>query len=198
MDKRQEILETVTEIVHSKGYNGTSIQDILQATHMGKGQFYYYFSSKQELGLALIDYCFQKWHQRVIKNILETENPPKVKLNRMLDCALDIHQKNGGKCGCFFGNLAIELSEHNELFRQKLNQVFEVWIDHLAVLFAEIAAQEELPIQTDSQILAQSVVAMIEGGILLMKNRQDVQTLENVFSVIKKMINSDAVLPGSR
>jgi TetR/AcrR family transcriptional repressor of nem operon len=189
-DKRRQIIEIVANIVHSKGYEGTSIQDIMQAAQIGKGQFYHYFSSKQELGLEIVDYCFAQWHQRVIEGILESKNDPKVKINLMLECAVDIHQNNGGKCGCFFGNLAVELSEHNDVFRRRLNKVFELWIDHLKVLLDEIMEQEDLPVQTDSQTLAQAIVAMIEGGILLMKNRQDVQTLANVAQVIKKMINS--------
>jgi TetR/AcrR family transcriptional repressor of nem operon len=189
IDKRQQIIEIATKIVHSKGYESTSIQDILQAAQIGKGQFYYYFSSKQELGVAIIDYYFKIWHQLIVKNILEANKDPKVKIEEMLDFALQLHREDGCKSGCFFGNLALELSEHNELIREKLNQVFELWINHLTVILDEITQHEDLPIKTANQNLAQVIVSMIEGGILLMKNRQDIQALFNVADVIRKLVN---------
>lgn len=188
-DKREQIIEIATSMVHSKGYESTSINDILHAAQIGKGQFYHYFSSKEEMGLAIVDHCFEKWNQRVVKDIFESEKEPKVKINLMLECAVQRHKNNGSKCGCFFGNLAIELSEHNEAFREKLNQVFELWINHLAIILNEIMEHEDLPIKTDSHTLAQVIVSMIEGGILLMKNKQDIQVLVNVAVVIKKMVN---------
>jgi TetR/AcrR family transcriptional repressor of nem operon len=188
LNKKLQIIEISAKLIHSKGYEKTSIQDILQAAQIGKGQFYYYFSSKQDLGIAVVDYCFEKWNQRVIKDILESESDPKAKIEKMLACAIDVHTKNGSKCGCFFGNLAVELSEHNEIFREKTNKVFESWISHLEVVLDELMRQEKLPLSCDSHTLAQSIVAMLEGGIMLMKNRQDIAALITVSNVVKKMV----------
>lgn len=188
-DRRQEIIESAVESLHSKGYASTSLQDILQAAQIGKGQFYHYFSSKQELGLAIVDHCFEKWNQRVVCGIFTAEMTAKDKIRKMLEGALCNQKADGGKCGCFFGNLALELSEHDELFRQKLNRMFEVWISHLKIILDEIREEEELPLPMESEKLAQSIVAMLEGGIMLMKNRQDVQTLADIADVIKKMVN---------
>jgi TetR/AcrR family transcriptional regulator, transcriptional repressor for nem operon len=187
-NKKLEIIEISAELIHSKGYEKTSIQDILQAAQIGKGQFYYYFSSKQDLGIEVVDYCFEKWNKRVVKGIFESENTPETKIKKMLDCAIDVHQKNGSKCGCFFGNLAIELSEHSDVFRERINRVFETWIHHLAIILDERMREKPLPIQCDSYILAQAIVALVEGGIMLMKNRQDIDPLINVSNVVKKMV----------
>ncbi|SEJ80199.1 transcriptional regulator, TetR family [Propionispira arboris] len=188
LNKKLQIIEISAKLIHSKGYEKTSIQDILQAAQIGKGQFYYYFSSKQDLGIEVVDYCFEKWNQRVIKGILESEADPKAKIEKMLACAIDVHTKNGSKCGCFFGNLAVELSEHNEIFREKTNKVFESWIHHLEIVLDELMRQEKLPLSCDSHALAQSIVAMLEGGIMLMKNRQDIAALITVSNVVKKMV----------
>lgn len=188
LNKKLQIIEISAKLIHSKGYEKTSIQDILQTAQIGKGQFYYYFSSKQDLGIAVVDYCFEKWNQRVIKDILESEADPKVKIEKMLACAIDVHTKNGSKCGCFFGNLAVELSEHSEIFREKTNKVFESWISHLEIVLDELMRKETLPLSCDSHTLAQSIVAMLEGGIMLMKNRQDIAALVTVSNVVKKMV----------
>ncbi|WP_425057898.1 hypothetical protein SCACP_24650 [Sporomusa carbonis] len=79
--------------------------------------------------------------------------------------------------------------EHNRAFREKLNHAFQLWIDHLKVILDEITEHEDLPIKIDNQTLAQVIVSMIEGGILLMKNQQDIQALVNVADVIRKLVN---------
>ncbi len=54
-DTRARLLEVGGEIVHQKGYNSTGIQEVLTATGVPKGSFYFYFKSKEDFGLQLID-----------------------------------------------------------------------------------------------------------------------------------------------
>jgi len=194
VNKKIEIIEISAKLIHSNGYESTSIKDIMQAAQIGKGQFYYYFSSKQDLGLAVIDYCFEKWQNRVIKENLATNDAPEVKINRMLICAIDIHQKKASKCGCFFGNLAIELSEHNDLFRERIYRMFALWTKYLKVLIDEWRENNKLPIACDSEILAQSIVALLEGGIMLMKNRQDITPLLNTSLMVRKILGMEGAI----
>jgi TetR/AcrR family transcriptional repressor of nem operon len=183
-----EIIEVASYLIHSRGYEATSVQDIMQAAQIGKGQFYYYFPKKQDLGLAVIDYCFTKWEKRVIKENLATDDAPEEKINRMLSCAIAIHQNRVSKCGCFFGNLAIELSEHNEVFREKIYQMFTTWTHYLTVLINEWRRNRELPINCESELLAESIVALLEGSILLMKSRQDITPLLHAALMVKKIL----------
>ena len=52
---KEKILMATEQLIYKKGYTGTSINDILDETATGKGQFYYYFDSKKEACLAVID-----------------------------------------------------------------------------------------------------------------------------------------------
>lgn len=85
MSKQQEILSIAREVIHSKGYRATSISDILSAAKIGKGQFYHYFSSKHDLGLAVVENFIQEWNQKLILEILKSNDDPVSKLNNMLD-----------------------------------------------------------------------------------------------------------------
>ncbi len=53
---RDKILEHAALIIHKKGFNNTGIQEILESAGVPKGSFYFYFRSKEDLGLALIDH----------------------------------------------------------------------------------------------------------------------------------------------
>ncbi|MED1204148.1 TetR/AcrR family transcriptional regulator [Heyndrickxia acidicola] len=101
--------------------------DDTHAAHVGKGQFYHYFSSKYKLGLAVVGDLIQEWDQQLIAGILQSTDNPKSKLNKMLEWAITFHAGMENKPGCPIGNLAIEMCEHDETFRLKIQPFF----DHL-------------------------------------------------------------------
>jgi AcrR family transcriptional regulator len=53
--KRSEILDVALRLVYSRGYQGMSIQDILDGMGISRGAFYHYFDSKQALLEALVE-----------------------------------------------------------------------------------------------------------------------------------------------
>lgn len=190
IDKRQEIVEAAAALMHSKGYENTKLNDILEVAQIGKGQFYHYFSSKHEFGLAVIDYYFDNWNRRLLEDILGSEKDPKIKFNEMLEWVVQNHMSNQAKCGCVFGNLAIEMSEHDERFRQKIKAVFETWVDKLKPVLAGMikGSSQSGPEEIDK--LAHGIVAMLEGGILLMKSQQDIKVLIDVTDLVRYLVNS--------
>jgi TetR/AcrR family transcriptional regulator, transcriptional repressor for nem operon len=188
-DKRREIIALAATLMHSKGYEGTKLADIMDAGQIGKGQFYHYFSSKHELGLAVLDLCFETWNRRLLENILSSGKNAEVKINEMLDFVIEQQRRNQAKCGCVFGNLTVEMSEHDEAFRRKLAAVFESWVGKIKPVLCELVS----PAQADSDDvnkMAQAIVAMLEGGILLMKSKQDLNVLINITDQVKFMINN--------
>lgn len=63
VDRRERIIANATELFAAKGYHGTTIDEIVQATGIAKGTFYVYFSSKEEILVEVI--------KRLIDNTLE-------------------------------------------------------------------------------------------------------------------------------
>lgn len=187
--KRQEIVAAAAVLMHSKGYENTKLIDILAAAHIGKGQFYHYFTSKHELGLAVLDHCFKQWNQRLLENVLGSGKDPETRIHEMLEWVIELQRRNQAKCGCVFGNLAAEMSEHDEAFRRKLEAAFDAWINRIKAVLGELvpSAREDPDATTN---MAQAIVAMLEGGILLMKSKQNLAVLINVADQIKFLIKS--------
>ncbi|MCA0988732.1 TetR/AcrR family transcriptional regulator [Guptibacillus algicola] len=178
MTKRDEIINVTAQLIHSKGYESTSLKDILTEAEIGKGQFYHYFSSKRELGIAVVDHFVETWEQHLIKNILNTDQTGRQKLDTMLNWAVDYHEAQAKMHGCPFGNLALEMSEHDEVFREKVNGLLHSWIESLRDALEEF-------VEGDAMKHAQTIVAQLEGGILLMKSYQDVTILRNIADTIR-------------
>ena len=52
---REAILKAAKRLILIKGYNATSVDDLLHDSGVGKGSFYHYFKSKEDLGYAILD-----------------------------------------------------------------------------------------------------------------------------------------------
>ncbi len=62
---REDILESVIDTVHRKGFVATSLSELFKLSGASSGSFYNYFASKQALGHALIDLEWEKLQQRI-------------------------------------------------------------------------------------------------------------------------------------
>lgn len=185
MSKLKEIITVSRQIIYYKGYQATSISDILDGAKIGKGQFYHYFSSKHDLGLAVVEDLVKEWDQDVFIGIFKSDLDPLTKINKMLERTLAIHSSEAGKSGCPVGNLAIEMSEHDETFRLRLQYIFNSWISFIEETLNELINQGYYPSTMDSKKHAQFIVATIEGGVLLMKSQKDVEFLTSALDVIR-------------
>jgi len=188
--KREDIIRIAAALMESNGYENTKLSDILEASGTGKGQFYYYFNSKRELGLSVIDYSFSSFERNMLSGILCSVENPETKFEKMLEWIVAFHQSKQAKCGCVFGNLALEMSEHDEGFREKLNDVFKIWAKRLEPVLSELMGTSDITGSAEVEKLSRSIVAMIEGGILLMKNSQDIRILQDMTDRIRYLVGS--------
>jgi len=191
--KREEIIKTAAILMRSKGYENTKLSDILEVGQFGKGQFYYYFSSKREVGLAVIDYFFDDFNRELLECILSSQKGPEIRFNEMLEYVVEDQKLKEAKCGCIFGNFAVEMSEHDEGFRKKISEIFELWVIKLKLVFDEMIEFSESEDSFETYKLAQGIVAMLEGGILIMKNKQDIEVLKGVTELSRYLVNTFVV-----
>jgi TetR/AcrR family transcriptional repressor of nem operon len=187
---RADIIKKASGLIKSKGYNNTSINDILEAADIGKGQFYYYFSSKKELGLAVTEHFSDSFNKNLIEGILSSGKDPKERFSEMLEWIIRLHSKREAKCGYFFGNLALEMSEHDEEFRQKINAVFIRLQEKLIPVFSEMVGDCASAYTEQIENLARSIVALIEGGIMMMKSSQDIKDLKKVAATAEFLVDA--------
>lgn len=162
-----------------KGYNHTGIQEILQTVGVPKGSFYHFFSSKEEFGLAIIDYDSQM-HDRIVAQYLgDTNLSPLNRLKRYFAFKLEEFETLHYREGCLFGNLSQELADQNERFRLSLQQATERWRAQFAQCIAAAQAAGEISKQQQAQDLAEFCLNSWEGALLQMKVTKSDAPLKN-------------------
>src|SRR5262245_43516265 len=129
---RDAIVVAASRLMHVHGYQQTSLDDVLRESGVGKGNFYYHFKSKEELGHAILSEVIQAFLERTLEPCFAGDRSrPLDQVRCFLDRVLEIQRRSNCVGGCALGNLASELSDVHEGFRTRLTEVFTAWQDRL-------------------------------------------------------------------
>jgi len=176
-DTKLRILNEAAKIIHCKGFNNTGIQEILNASRVPKGSFYFYFKSKEDFGLQLIDH-FQGFILRRMKDQLEASDAsPLERLRRFFEGTLEGFRCGALAGGCPIGNLAQELGDSSDKFRMKLGNALDQMEDCVVRCLEEARDQGEIDQSLDPKETANFILNSWEGSILRMKATGGVEPL---------------------
>lgn len=123
---RLHILQKAFELIYSKGYQTTSIDDILATTQVTKGAFYYHFKNKDEMGMAIINELMKPALTGSFTKILQSPDPLKAIYNLMYELLI----KNDllkVAYGCPAANFTQEMTPWNKDFTLALNEITTQW-----------------------------------------------------------------------
>lgn len=134
---KEKILEAGGDIIHERGFNNTGLNEILAAAGVPKGSFYFYFKSKNDFGLALVDHYVDVLRALHRKNGVHLYTEPDKKLFAFFDSMMMFMESIDYKKGCPIGNLVQEMSDIDEDFREKLNSVFYAATDFIEECLAD-------------------------------------------------------------
>jgi TetR/AcrR family transcriptional repressor of nem operon len=184
---RDQILNAASRLIHVQGYQSTSLDDVLRESGVGKGNFYYYFKSKEDLGYAILDRITRTFVERGLgPAFAETDADPVGQLRAFFDRVLESLRQRNCVGGCAMGNLASELSDVHEGFRLRLAGIFDIYRDHLAEVIRRGQASGRLRPDADAARVAQFLVAGLEGAILLSKVTRDITVMERCVEELKE------------
>ena len=193
MDAKKKLLSTAANLIHSKGFNDTSVQDILDETAVARSNFYYHFDSKEQLGFEVFARLMRLWYGFVIEPSLDNRNlTPAERADKMLDSVLMIGTSPEGELGCPFGNLAQEMSYIHEPFRQALSEFFGSVATRLQECFEEGKRTGDFDQNLPSRQLAEFAIAQIQGSFLLRKAHKDPEVMRSNIQMLRQIVQEKA------
>jgi TetR/AcrR family transcriptional repressor of nem operon len=172
MDKqetKQTLLEIGTQYLWEHGYYHSGLNDILGEAHVPKGSFYYYFGSKEDFGLQTLDFFAQNLLNGLGSFLEDTSFPPLERLRRYFETSAEDLESLGWRQGCLIGNFGQEMSDQNEIIRQKVDELLARWSAAIASCLRQAQEQGELREDYDVQELADFCLNSWQGAILRMK-----------------------------
>jgi TetR/AcrR family transcriptional repressor of nem operon len=187
--KADHLLEKGMALLWSKGYNATSVNDIVMAAGVPKGSFYFYFDSKEDFAVKAIEMYFESQFTPLQAILNNRSDSPKERLlnfyeyrNKILKEELDC------KMGCLASNLGNEMSEHSENIRKIIYEKEKIVKDEIAAVMEEAQKYGEIGTTTK----ATDIVAFIEdagkGAMTSMKEMQSSYPIDNFMNMVKTVL----------
>lgn len=159
---REDVIQRVQTVFWDKGYNGTSMQDLVDATGLNRSSIYNSFGSKHELFmLSLKDY--QNGNMAAIDAMNEVQKSPLKILRKLFDNAVTSACSGADNKGCMIVNCATELSNQAPDVQQYIKLSNQQMQKKFAELLNDAQDVEELSDEKDTELLAHFLLMNLQG-----------------------------------
>ncbi|SDS69429.1 transcriptional regulator, TetR family [Mucilaginibacter mallensis] len=185
---RQFIIETTAGIFNMKGYAGTSMSDITEATGLTKGSIYGNFGNKEDVALAVFDHNYSKVSQVIQQRIQQATTYH----DKLMVYAQVYDQFTRGSFpvgGCPVLNTAIEADDTNSLLKDRAAKAVLKWKKTIQDLIQGGVAAGEFKEGLDHTQIALSIIALIEGAIMIAKVTNSQSNMDKIMQTVELLIN---------
>lgn len=176
---RARIVEAAAALIHDHGVAATTLEDVKAAADVSGSQLYHYFPDKNDLVQAVID------HQAdtlVKQNRQALGSPKGVEAWRNM-LVTGVRHKHG-KGGCPLGSLSGQLAENDPEARALIAAGFDQWEAAISDGLRSLHADGKLPSDIDPDDLATTLLATLQGGLLLAQVQRSTHPFETAVDTI--------------
>jgi TetR/AcrR family transcriptional repressor of nem operon len=181
---REKIILAAMELFWLKGYNSTSIADLLSRTQLNSGSLYHVFPSKQDVLIGVLEFYRDGIEEMLLEPAWGQVDDPLEKIFALLNGYRAMIAESDCAYGCPIGSLALELHEPDPRVRELLAANFENWT--AAVQRCLDGAGKRLPANTDKHALAQFVLTAMEGGVMQARTHRDVAYFDRAVAQLRE------------
>ena len=194
---RPRIVREAEHILHLRGYHCASLDEIAAHCRMTKANLLHHFRSKEELALAVLDYKIEAYQNECLTPVSEAEDPSRW-VTDLFARAACFYRGNGCRAGCFVGNIALEMSDVSDRFRERVVRFFEDWAARLAERLARARRRGEFAATLNPTACAEAILALYEGAIMLARSRRDPAVFDRVALQARQLLEGHRTAPAAR
>ncbi|MFQ5988645.1 MAG: TetR/AcrR family transcriptional regulator [Candidatus Methylomirabilales bacterium] len=187
---KDRVIEAAFQLIHRQGFNNTSLEDILRESGVGKGNFYHYFKSKDDLGYAILDRLALWATDELGRKVFASGEDPVEDIFRLLERIAVVQRNTACVGGCPLGNFALEMSDIHDGFRRRIGEILTSWRDHISEAITRALDRGQLARNVQPQRLAEFIIAGIEGAILSARVHKDPSILDGCFDELKRHVGA--------
>ncbi|GGN04676.1 hypothetical protein GCM10010967_44590 [Dyadobacter beijingensis] len=185
---RNFIIEKTAEIFNRKGYAGTSMSDITEATGLTKGSIYGNFENKEEVALAVFEYN-RSLVFNTVKAQLDKAPTYYEKLMVYGRVYKNVISSVGNRGGCPILNTAVEADDTNVPLQLSAAKALNSWKKSLMDIIRLGTEAGEFQPGVNAEEMAVSIIALIEGGVMFSKVTGDYRHMEHVLATVQALVN---------
>lgn len=187
---RSFIIEKVAPVFNKKGYAGTSLTDMTEATGLTKGSIYGNFENKEEVAVAVYEYNTAK----VTEGQKEAVAAEKTALGKLI--AFTEYYRGGWKKmfeqgGCPVMNSSVEADDNLPFLKKHIQSTIKSWAANIVKIIEGGKQTGEFRKSIVSADYAYMIITILEGGIMLSKITNTQNHLFNAIDRIRVIINTE-------
>ena len=183
---RQTILQKSFELIYAKGYQNTSIDDILATTQVTKGAFYYHFKNKDEMGIAIINELLKPALTSGFNDLLKSNENPLDAIYQLMNHLLMKNDFLKVEYGCPAANFTQEMTPWNEAFSIALKEITQQWTKAMT-LAIETGKKNGF---VKSEANAKQVTLFVTSGYWGIRNFGKLENSKKVYSPYLKELKT--------
>ncbi|MBX2900089.1 MAG: TetR/AcrR family transcriptional regulator [Cyclobacteriaceae bacterium] len=186
---RRFIVERTAPVFNAKGYAGTSLTDLTEATGLTKGSIYGNFESKDEVALAAFDYNFERITHYIKEKLLKSENA----IDRLLTYPKvyrDFLKIPFLKAGCPVLNTSVEADDTHPVLRARAAEALLFWKQALENQIRRGIERKEIKADTSPAQVAVIIMCVIEGAVMQAKVLGRTTELRAAMDYLEEFIRS--------
>jgi AcrR family transcriptional regulator len=199
-ETRSRIVFAAMELFWEKGYQSTSVADLLKRAGVHSGSLYHFFPGKQDVLLAVLDLYHGGIDEMLLMPVWKDIADPIERVFALLAKYRELIVQTDCTYGCPIGSLALELHEPDPPVRSLLMDNFSAWVDAIERCLAD--AGPRLPAQLDRRGLARFVLTTMEGGVMLARTYRDVALFDAAVAQLRsyfdRLLGEAGAVPRSR
>lgn len=186
---RQYIVEKVAPIFNLKGFDGTSISDVTDATGLTKGALYGNFTDKDEIALEAFKYSMRKVREMVMQRV---SNKPtyKERLSALLDFYSSYVFNPPIPGGCPLLNTSVEVDDHRTSMRRIVVKELTSTVSFIQDLIDKGIQAKEFQENTDTRALAYTIFCAIEGALIFSRVERSREPMDLIVSHCNRILDN--------
>lgn len=181
---RDKILTEGLKVVHERGFAGASVRDIVQAAGVPQGSFTNHFISKEMFGLEILDLYFLNSQNMIDETLLNEALPALERLRSYFDRHQTFLEHGYMDKGCLYGNFAAEASEHSEIIRTRLVEIFASLQVLIGNCLKAAVDAGELRKDLDCEHTALFIVSSLQGAMLVGKAQRTTEPMQSLTRIV--------------
>jgi len=180
-NNRTRIIEAADQLFYKRGYNQTSFSDIADITGIPRGNFYYYFKTKDDILAAVVEARVIHYQEALVSCDSVTDDP-RERLLAFIDIMAG-SEDSVIDTGCPIGSLCSELAKDTEALQSKSREVFELLRNWMSKQFEEVGL-------ADANHRAMDMLARMQGIAVMACAFKDGAYLHRSIGDLKGWVNS--------
>jgi TetR/AcrR family transcriptional repressor of nem operon len=185
---KSKLIETAADLVYRQGWNATGINQILGEAKVPKGSFYYYFHSKEELGVAIVKFHAERQAEVFRQTFLNEEMNGRESIEKYFTTELDLFKTDGLKFGCPVGTFSNEVADTIEKIAAACRECFQAFQKAIEQAITRGQKDGSVAASKPANELSMQIQALWQGSLLSMKTMKSELPLQVGYQLIRAIL----------